>query len=84
MAGLDGPARPWGGEGAGEPARPATSRQPPCVLVTTPGSLHVLLTSESGRKAPGGARTVVTDETHAVAGGQRGAHPAPTPERLEA
>jgi len=74
-----------GGAGpAGDVPAAARPRQPPCVLVTTPGPLRVLLTSESGRKAPGGARTVVMDQTHAVAGDQRGAHPAPTPERIGA
>ena len=65
-------------------ARQAMSRQPPHVLVTTPESLHILLTSESGRKALGRARTVIVDEIHAVAGNKRGAHLALTLERLEA
>ena len=65
-------------------ARQAMSRQPPHILVTTPESLHILLTSESGRKALGRTRTVIVDEIHAVAGNKRGSHLALTLERLEA
>ena len=65
-------------------ARQAMTRQPPHILVTTPESLHILLTSESGRKALGRARTVIVDEIHAVAGNKRGSHLALTLERLEA
>ena len=64
-------------------ARQAMARKPPHILVTTPESLHILLTSESGRKALAGARTVIVDEIHAVAGNKRGAHLALTLERLE-
>ena len=65
-------------------ARQAMARQPPHILVTTPESLHILLTSESGRKALARTRTVIVDEIHAVAGNKRGAHLALTLERLEA
>ena len=65
-------------------ARQAMTRQPPHILVTTPESLHILLTSESGRSALAGTRTVIVDEIHAVAGNKRGAHLALTLERLEA
>ena len=65
-------------------ARQAMTRQPPHILVTTPESLHILLTSESGRKALRRARTVIVDEIHAVAGNKRGSHLALTLERLEA
>ena len=60
------------------------TRQPPHILVTTPESLHILLTSESGRNALARTRTVIVDEIHAVAGNKRGAHLALTLERLEA
>ena len=65
-------------------ARQAMARQPPHILVTTPESLHILLTSESGRTALARTRTVILDEIHAVAGNKRGAHLALTLERLEA
>ena len=64
--------------------RQAMARQPPHILVTTPESLHILLTSESGRNALARTRTVIVDEIHAVAGNKRGAHLALTLERLEA
>ena len=65
-------------------ARQAMARQPPHILVTTPESLHILLTSESGRNALARTRTVILDEIHAVAGNKRGAHLALTLERLDA
>ena len=64
--------------------RQAMTRHPPHILVTTPESLHILLTSESGRNALARTRTVIVDEIHAVAGNKRGAHLALTLERLEA
>src|SRR5262245_13540762 len=57
---------------------------PPHVLVTTPESLFILLTSESGRRALRDVRTVIVDEIHAVAADKRGAHLALSLERLEA
>src|SRR6185312_13477223 len=57
---------------------------PPHVLVTTPESLFILLTSESGRRALRDVRTVIVDEIHAVAPDKRGAHLALSLERLEA
>ncbi|MEO5769245.1 MAG: DEAD/DEAH box helicase, partial [Polyangia bacterium] len=59
-------------------------KRPPHVLVTTPESLYILLTSESGRKALRDVRTVIVDEIHAVARDKRGAHLALSLERLEA
>ena len=59
------------------------AKRPPHVLVTTPESLYILLTSESGRRGLAGARTVIVDEIHAVAGDKRGAHLALSLERLE-
>jgi len=59
-------------------------RRPPHVLVTTPESLFILLTSESGRRALRDVRTVIVDEIHAVAPDKRGSHLALSLERLEA
>jgi ATP-dependent helicase Lhr and Lhr-like helicase len=60
------------------------AKRPPHVLVTTPESLYILLTSESGRRGLSGVRTVIVDEIHALAGDKRGAHLALSLERLDA
>jgi ATP-dependent Lhr-like helicase len=57
-------------------------RTPPDVLVTTPESLFLLLTS-AARESLRGIRTVIVDEVHAVAGTKRGAHLALSLERLD-
>lgn len=57
-------------------------RTPPHILVTTPESLYLLLTSGSGREMLQGVRTVIVDEIHAVAQSKRGSHLALTLERL--
>jgi len=57
-------------------------RRPPHILVTTPESLYILLTSESGRRMLATVRTVIIDEVHAVVGNKRGAHLALSLERL--
>jgi ATP-dependent helicase Lhr and Lhr-like helicase len=59
-------------------------RVPPHILVTTPESLYLLLTSASGREMLSHVRTVIVDEIHAVAQTKRGAHLALTLERLAA
>ena len=59
-------------------------RQAPHILVTTPESLYILLTSESGRRMLGTLETVIVDEIHALAGNKRGAHLAVSLERLAA
>jgi ATP-dependent Lhr-like helicase len=59
------------------------ARTPPDVLITTPESLFLLLTSRA-REALAGVDTVVLDEVHAVAGTKRGAHLAVTLDRLDA
>jgi ATP-dependent Lhr-like helicase len=59
-------------------------RKPPHILVTTPESLYILLTSESGREMLATVRTVLVDELHAVAGNKRGAHLMLSLERLGA
>src|SRR5213075_773971 len=64
--------------------RQAIARKPPHILVTTPESLYLLLTSESGRKLLGTVRTLIVDEIHAVVGNRRGSHLALSMERLAA
>jgi len=59
-------------------------KQPPHVLVTTPESLYILLTSERGREMLGTTRTVIIDEIHALLPSKRGAHLALSLERLDA
>lgn len=59
------------------------SKKPPHILVTTPESLYILLTSDSGRRMLGPVRTVIVDEIHAVAGNKRGAHLALSLDRLD-
>ena len=58
-------------------------RKPPHILITTPESLYILLTSERGRAMLTQARTVIVDEIHAVAGDKRGSHLALSLERLD-
>ncbi|HEY7840858.1 MAG TPA: DEAD/DEAH box helicase, partial [Gammaproteobacteria bacterium] len=58
-------------------------RQPPHILVTTPESLFILLTSGAGREMLSTVRTVIVDEIHALAGNKRGSHLALSLERLE-
>ncbi len=58
-------------------------RTAPHILVTTPESLYILLTSESGRAMLSTCRSVIVDEIHAIAGNKRGAHLALSLERLE-
>ena len=62
--------------------RQAMAKRPPHVLITTPESLYILLTSKSGRSALGGVRTLILDELHAVAGNKRGSHLSLSVERL--
>jgi ATP-dependent helicase Lhr and Lhr-like helicase len=62
--------------------RQAITRKPPHILVTTPESFYLLLTSESGRKLLATARTLIVDEIHALAGNRRGSHLALSMERL--
>ncbi|MEB4211555.1 ATP-dependent helicase [Mycobacterium sp. 94-17] len=66
---------------------PAARRQlisrPPDVLITTPESLFLMLTS-AARETLAGVQTVIVDEIHAIAAGKRGAHLAVSLERLDA
>src|SRR6185312_15570663 len=63
--------------------RAAMVRKPPDILVTTPESLYLILTSQA-RAMLKTVDTVIVDEIHAVAGTKRGSHLAITLERLEA
>ncbi|HYX12096.1 MAG TPA: DEAD/DEAH box helicase, partial [Candidatus Acidoferrum sp.] len=58
------------------------ARRPPDILITTPESLYLLLTS-AAREMLRGVEHVIVDEVHAIAGGKRGAHLALSLERLE-
>jgi ATP-dependent helicase Lhr and Lhr-like helicase len=64
--------------------RRALIKNPPHILVTTPESLYLLLTSESGRRMLRSVRTLILDEIHAVVDDRRGAHLALSVERLVA
>ncbi len=66
---------------AAERARMA--RRPPDILITTPESLFLMLTSKA-RDTLRDVDTVIVDEIHAVAGGKRGSHLALSMERLDA
>ena len=63
--------------------RRAFVRTPPDILITTPESLFLILTSRA-RESLRGVETVIVDEIHAVAGTKRGAHLALSLERLDA
>jgi ATP-dependent Lhr-like helicase len=62
--------------------RAMMKRTPPHILVTTPESLYILLTSDSGREMLRTVRSVIVDEIHALAGNKRGAHLTLSLERL--
>src|SRR5215470_12258765 len=64
--------------------RQAMTRRPPHVLITTPESLFILLTSERFRPALARTRFLIVDEIHALLGSKRGAHLALSLERLQA
>ena len=64
--------------------RQSIIRRPPHILVTTPESFYLLLTSESGRRLLAPVRTLIVDEIHAVVGNRRGSHLALSIERLAA
>src|SRR4051812_34998107 len=58
-------------------------KEPPDILITTPESLYLMLTSQV-RETLRGIETLILDEVHAVAGTKRGAHMAVSVERLDA
>jgi ATP-dependent Lhr-like helicase len=62
--------------------RTAMVKRPPHIVVTTPESLYILLTSEGGRRMLETTRTLILDEIHAVVGDKRGSHLALSIERL--
>src|SRR5439155_10432316 len=62
--------------------RQALLRHPPDILITTPESLYLMLTSQA-RELLRSVRTLILDEVHAVAGTKRGAHLALSCERLD-
>lgn len=64
--------------------RAAMLKKPPQILVTTPESLYLLLTSARGRDMLRTVRTVIVDEIHAMARDKRGSHLALSLERLDA
>jgi ATP-dependent helicase Lhr and Lhr-like helicase len=57
-------------------------RHPPEILITTPESLNLLLSSAGGRAALTGVRTVILDEVHAILGSRRGTYLMTAVERL--
>ena len=70
------------GDTAADERRKMASK-PPDILITTPESLFLLLTSQA-RETLRSVETVIIDEVHAMAGGKRGAHLALSLERLDA
>ena len=63
--------------------RTAMTKRPPHIVVTTPESLFILLTSDGGRRMLQTAHTLILDEIHALVGDKRGSHLALSVERLE-
>ncbi|HYW71190.1 MAG TPA: DEAD/DEAH box helicase, partial [Pyrinomonadaceae bacterium] len=64
--------------------RAAMTKKPPHIIVTTPESLYILLTSDGGRKMLSTVRTLIVDEIHAMVDDKRGSHLSLSIERLEA
>ena len=62
--------------------RRSLQRNPPDILITTPESLYLMLTSQA-RETLRTVETVIVDEVHALAGSKRGAHLALSLERLD-
>src|SRR5215510_13701524 len=58
--------------------------RPPHIVVTTPESFYILLTSERGRALLRTVRSVLVDEIHALVGDKRGSHLSLSLERLDA
>src|SRR3989441_169084 len=63
--------------------RTAMTKKPPHIIVTTPESLYILLTSESGRRMLKTTRTLIVDEIHALVDDKRGSHLSLSIERLQ-
>ncbi|MGQ0763717.1 MAG: DEAD/DEAH box helicase [Acidobacteriota bacterium] len=64
--------------------RAAMTKKPPHIIVTTPESLYILLTSDGGRRMLSTVRTLIVDEIHAMVDDKRGSHLALSIERLQA
>jgi ATP-dependent helicase Lhr and Lhr-like helicase len=64
--------------------RTAMTKKPPHIIVTTPESLYILLTSEGGRRVLSTTRTLIVDEIHAIVDDKRGSHLSLSIERLQA
>ncbi|NLG25147.1 MAG: DEAD/DEAH box helicase, partial [Clostridiales bacterium] len=85
LSGLAAPIRTAVRNGDTPPAdRAKMARRPPHLLLTTPESLYLLLTAESGRRMLATVRAVVIDELHALIGTKRGTHLMLSLERLDA
>src|SRR3984885_11313083 len=83
LAGLQSPVRVAVRTGdTPQKERAAMLREPPDILITTPESLFLLLTSQA-RETLRGVDTLIMDEVHAIAGTKRGSHFALSVERLE-
>ena len=65
-----------------QPERRAMLRRPPEILITTPESLNLLLSSRGGIGLLGNVATVILDEVHSVVGNKRGVHAITAVERL--
>lgn len=63
--------------------RNAMLKDPPDILITTPESLYIMLSSEKARTLFTAVRYVIVDEIHAVSGNKRGVHLSLTLERLQ-
>ena len=64
--------------------RASMTKKPPHIIVTTPESLYILLTSEGGRRILSTTRTLIVDEIHAMVDDKRGSHLSLSIERLQA
>ena len=64
--------------------RAAMTKKPPHIIVTTPESLYILLTSDGGRRMLSTVRTLIVDEIHAMVDDKRGSHLSLSVERLQA
>jgi ATP-dependent Lhr-like helicase len=65
-------------------ARTRMTKTPPHILITTPESLYLILTSKNGREMLSEVHTLIVDEVHALVGSKRGSHLALSMERLAA
>ncbi len=63
--------------------RTSMVKNPPHILVTTPESLYLLLTSDGGRRMLSDTKTIIIDEIHALVQDKRGSHLSLSVERLE-